>query len=287
MRRNLKGGPPLYRSNVWKTIARKGLFLLQWIPMYRHEHLKMKHRSNTSPQKKIYFYHVQKSAGTSLVKAFESLGGEDPLEVEARMIRPGYTAWTAGHLLVHTGDSFILRLTPFTFAWSHQPFWKVKLPSNTFTVTILRDPIDRIVSLYCYGIDREADKMSRFKASPYIREITSNGFETFLNACPPSLLLNQLYIFSRSLNPDQAASKIRSLSLYFFTEYFSQGMEKLSTETHFTLPIRRERSTSSSSLICLSSSTRHRLREILEPEYQMIEELRRNPGPNFIGHFPS
>jgi hypothetical protein len=243
------------------------------------------YRGRVGPRKPVYFFHIRKTAGTSLAKSFESLGGEDPNQVERRMSRHAFAARSGDYLFVHKGDSLMLRMSPFTFAWSHAPFWSLRVPRDTLTVTILRDPLQRVLSHYSYLADETADAGHRFKASPYARSLVGGGLDDFIRRARLSLLVNQLYTFSEQLDPSEAAERIRGLSLYFFSESFDEGVKALSTRASLPLPVRRER-VSSVSVAGPDRDSIVRLRRILEPEYTMLSLLRKDPGAGFVGTFP-
>ena len=276
--------PPVYRDGVFKRASRKGAFLLLWPVLYPRVRPGPLRRGGAK-QHPIYFYHVQKTAGTSLAKAFESLGGEDPNDVESRMAWPARVARSGDYVFLHKGDNLILRMVPYSFAWSHIPYWKIRLAPSVFTITILRDPVERVLSLYHFGRDTHSNRSNKFKSSPYLRNLAAKGFGSFLAELDPSLLLNQLYIFSKDFDPIEAAENIRSLSLYFFTESFDLGLSALNASLELPLSVRNERAIVRS-LEHLTDIDVSRLREQLEPEYQMISMLAKLPGPGFVGNFP-
>jgi hypothetical protein len=273
---------PSYNSTLAKRIGRRAVFLLLWPVLYGPLWLRV--LVNRDRPRPVYFFHVRKSAGTSLAKAFESLGGEEPNVVEARMNRHAYAARSGRHVFVHKADGLVLALSPFSFGWSHMPSWSFRVPPRAFTLTVLRDPLARVVSLYGYLRDPAADAGSRFGASAFARELAAGSFDRFMSIAPPTLLLNQLYMFSRELDPEQAAQRIRGLSMWFFTESYAEGIAALSTAIGETLAVRRDRSSAVDTLVDPAEAIR--LRELLEPEYELMRLLRDDPGPGFVGPFP-
>jgi hypothetical protein len=160
------------------------------------------------------------------------------------------------------------------------------VPKSAFTVTILRDPVQRVVSHYSYLSDDTADLGNRFIASDYAKNLVAGGLDNFLDRAAPSLLMNQLYMFSEGLDPAEGANRIRGLSMYFYSESYDEGLIALRERLALPLVVRRERVSSATS-VKPDDAVTARLREILEPEYRMMALLQSNPGQGFVGRFPN
>jgi hypothetical protein len=261
---------------------------------------------------RIYHFHVRKSAGTSMNAAFWSLGGlsgaEDWKEREGEGLR--YVRHDAG--LIEKGEYF--------FACSHIPAHVLRLPPDTFSLTILRDPAARVISYYRYlvwarsglgqGMDPYIDEvrdegaflegsaryalaqlrpervraesavdtlglgqfLSRWARLPF----PARSFEGFLARVPPRKLLTQLHMFSRRLDPAEAAEKILSCDFVCFTESFSDDLARLGSALGLPLEVRRDRQTPGS--VELTERERELLRARLQPEYRMLELVRDGLG---------
>ena len=92
--------------------------------------------------RRVYCHHIRKTAGTSLLMSFLALGGEDPAVVWERMVAaPGLSRTVSGRYAfgvvpppaAHRGG---LLLRPGAPAGG-----RPAAPPDTFTVTILRDPV--------------------------------------------------------------------------------------------------------------------------------------------------
>jgi hypothetical protein len=219
--------------------------------------------------RRVYQYHVRKSAGTSLLFAFYALGGEDPKAVEARL--PRYHFTTSGGYTFVAHDKRLIARGHYTFGSSHLPAWDLQLPTGTFTVTVLRDPVERALSLYRYLRDGGSDADYVFKAPPSQRRWADDGFGTFLDRVPPFHLCNQVHMFSRIGSVDEAADYISGLSFVLRTERLGEDLEQLGQTLRLPLGARTERTSTRSEL--LSAAEYERLREALEPEYQLLERL--------------
>ena len=99
------------------------------------------------------------------------------------------------------------------FAFSHMPYHEVAVPERTFTVTCLRDPSARLLSLYRMLMGYKANNVPH----PCMKEQgkwLGNCFSDFLRNIPEEHLLNQLNMFSSECNVDEAFETISSLSYF-------------------------------------------------------------------------
>jgi len=217
--------------------------------------------------RRIYFYHVRKTGGTAFAHAFLALGGEDPAAVERRMRRPPFCT-SSGHYRFAYQDPGLLRHGHFFFGYGHGPARLIRLPDSTFTVTILRDPVDRVVSLYRYLADPQADEGQAFHSQGYEREWVRSGFAMFLDRASPFELLNQLYMFSAAGDVAEAAERILRCDRILFTEDLDRGLTDLAAFLGLGLVPRRERQSTLEYEPTADEAAR--LRELLEPEYQLM-----------------
>jgi hypothetical protein len=225
--------------------------------------------------KRIYCYHARKTGGTTLAHAFLALGGEEPGLVEQRMKRPPFCTTSGAYRFAYQ-DPPLLRRGYFFFGYGHKPAELIHLPDQTFTITILRDPVDRVVSLYRYLADPEADEGHAFHSLAYEQEWAKSGFESFLGRVTRDQLLNQLYIFSQSGSVAEAAERILGCDCILFTENLDRGIGKLAAFLGLTLAPRQVRKSRFD--YRPSSSETARLRELLEPEYQLLSAVAASAG---------
>lgn len=215
---------------------------------------------------RVYQYHVRKSAGTSVVFAFFALAGEAPREVEARLTRAHFT--TSGPYTFVEHDKRLIGRGHYTFASSHLPAWDIHVPPGTFTVTVLRDPVRRVLSLYRYLREPGSDDGYAFPSPPSQRQWAADGFDAFMDRVPAFHLLNQVYMFSRAGSVDEAAERIGGLSLVLHTESFAEDLAGLGRHLGLPLVARSERKAPAAEP--LSAGQEARLREALEPEYRLL-----------------
>jgi hypothetical protein len=160
----------------------------------------------------------------------------------------------------------------YFYGWSHLPAHRISLRPGTFTVTILRDPIDRVISHYNYI--REGDQPGMMFPVPKAeRALADNGFSAFVGALPKKHLLRQLFMFSSSFNVSEATDRIAHCSCVLFTETFASGVAALGQRLALPLELRRERVTHAR--ISPSQAELDDLRERLEPEYELMRQVSR------------
>jgi hypothetical protein len=222
--------------------------------------------------KRIYCYHVRKTAGTSLFLSFLALGGEDPMDVWRRISRTRLErTFSAGYSFVSNNRKALAEGAYF-FGRSHRPFTEQPLPPRTFTVTILRDPVDRVHSYFDYLVAGDPPDMPGQVANRE-RLLARDGFDAFLDRVPVRDLLTQLAMFSDRLDVSEAAERIAGCSAAFCTESFAEGLTSLGTRLHIPLSPRQDRVAGARS--SLTDEQTERLRARLEPEYELLRRLDR------------
>jgi hypothetical protein len=221
--------------------------------------------------RRIYFYHVRKAAGTSVNKMFLSLGREDGGEGFARLsAHPDHCVISGGKIFVGWNAQLIEKGDYF-YAFSHIPSHRLRMPKDTFTITCLRDPVDRVLSHYRMLLEFEQSALPHISFQEE-REWLGHSFEEFLSRIPPEHLLNQLFMFSSDFSVDEAFQKISGLSHVLFVEDFRQGVDELSSKLNMKLnPIHTRRTSVES---CLSYEEMKLLRSVLEPECVLYERLK-------------
>jgi hypothetical protein len=221
---------------------------------------------------RVYLHHIRKTGGTSISTAFMALGGEDPATVERRIVRVRPHVTRTGDAVIAAHDRFALQTGGYSYGWSHMPAWKLRLPPRTYTVTVLRDPVARVLSLYRYLCDPDSDRGHAFAAPASDRAWVAGGFDSFLEVMPRGDLLNQLFMFSPRLDPEEAATAISGCSLVFQLSDMSQGVATLSELLGRPLRESNERR-SPPSTFKPSDEQMTRLRSLLEPEYELLQLL--------------
>ncbi|HLH29125.1 MAG TPA: hypothetical protein VKW77_09415 [Acidimicrobiales bacterium] len=220
--------------------------------------------------RRVYCYHVRKTAGTSLFLSFLALGGEDPFAVWGRINRARLKRTTSGPYAFASDNRRVLAEGAYLFGRSHRRASDQPLPSRTYTVTVLRDPAERVHSLYDYLVAGDEPGLPG-RVSARDRRLALGGFDAFLDRIPRHYLLTQLAMFSDRLDVGEAADRIAACSFVFTTARFADGLAELGRRLDLDLEPQRARVTAQHSE--LSEAQRERLRERLAPEYELLRRL--------------
>ena len=115
----------------------QSLWAIRWDPTYRRL---AKTYELPDGSRRIYCYHVRKTAGTSLYLSFLALGGEDPMDVWRRITASRLPRTVSGHYSFVSNNRRLLAEGAYFYGRSHRAAADQPLPPKTFTVTVLRIP---------------------------------------------------------------------------------------------------------------------------------------------------
>ena len=217
--------------------------------------------------RRIYHYHVRKSAGTSLNAAFWHLARLDLQQMGRRSLI------CKNRLIFVRHEIELINEGHYFYASSHQPAYRLNLPAKTFTIVILRDPLARLLSYYRYLLHIKLNPQAK-EYEPFYPEVlresdyTGDSFQDFLAKVPRRHLSHQLYLFSENYDPQEAADRILQCSAICLTETFPRDLEKLAKTLDLPLLERRERSFRHE--INLSDADLDCARDLLHEEFKAI-----------------
>jgi hypothetical protein len=220
--------------------------------------------------RRVYLHHIRKTAGTSLYLSFLALGGEEPMAVWRRISADPLARTVSGRYSFAANNAKVLAEGAYFFGRSHHPATSLDLPPKTYTVTVLRDPVDRVHSYFDYLVAGD-DPGLPGRVALHERRMAFDGFDAFLDRVPNHDLLTQVSMFSERCDVAEAADRIASCSFVFQTSDFATGLEELGRRLLLPLEVHRIRVTSTRST--LTDAQRERLRSRLEPEYELLRTL--------------
>lgn len=221
--------------------------------------------------RRIYHYHIRKTAGTSLDAAFWHLADVGLLEFGTRS-----QICKNGIILVR-GEKKKIQDGHYFYASSHIPAHALRLPEKTFTITLLRDPLDRFLSYYRYLLWAVNDPYAH-EQEPFLAQLepelscVKGSFTDFLDHVDRDNLLSQLYMFSSIYDIDEARDRILACSVVGFTEHLDQCLRYISGRLDLPLEARQERRFKYR--VSPSPAELARAREMLDPEFKLVEQIR-------------
>ncbi len=224
--------------------------------------------------KRIYHFHVRKSAGTSVNAAFWELGN-----LTLKKLKREPIAIAKQKVFVRNSKDLIEEGF-FHYANSHTPFWNIKIPKETFTFCLFRDPYERLLSLYKYHKWVEEMPDEAKKTDPYFESIkknshwVGNSFSDYLDNLPKKNLMNQLYMFSETYNVKEALQNVDELTAVYFQNNFNETINSLSKGLSLNLTVKNERRMSRRVSINISDAEKVKAINYLKDEYEFYVILK-------------
>lgn len=221
--------------------------------------------------KRIYFFHIRKTAGTSVNQAFFGVCGEGGEAVQNSIFQSNRGWSIVGNYVFVIHNKYLAESGDYYYAYSHAPIHEIRLPPNTFTITCLRDPVKRVISHYRnlmhYRMNNTGKRILRQEGS-----WLGGSFSDFLDNIPTAHLMRQIYMFSRSFDIDEAVQNIVNLNFVMFTEDFANGLNELSERLDLKLELYHGKSEYDP--VQVGDEEEKRLRDMLEPEYRLLRRVK-------------
>lgn len=214
---------------------------------------------------RLYHFHSRKTAGTSIAKIFLSLGGNDGRQLFDLLAAQADRQLLSDELIFVGWDKRLIESGEYYFGFSHIPFDELKLPPNSFRLTTLRDPVERVLSHYRMLLDfsKQENPHSSFQ---FEKRWLGDSLGDFLDRIPRQHLQNQLYMFSKNFDVDQAIERVLELEHVILFDQLREGLQRLTAKTGVVFQLRHDRRGKSSFEI--QDGDRQRLKEMLYEEYE-------------------
>lgn len=215
---------------------------------------------------RIYHFHVRKTGGASLNFSLLNLCGEcternfDSLNRKGWLIHDGHACVSHNSFLLERGEYFI--------GWSHLAMHEIKVPDNSFTVTILRDPAARVISHYRMLRHWRANNVPH-PGRALEERFLGEDFADFLKRIPRQHLLRQLYMFSKHFSVEEALAKLERVNFIMMTETYAAHLDGLGRTLE--MPTTSFSRGAGYDPITLTQSEWDLLNEAVAPEYRLLE----------------
>ena len=223
--------------------------------------------------KRVYFYHIRKCGGTSLTQAFLALSGSQPTqELYDRLCKkPNYRLINGGKVYVGFNQK-LLEEGNYFYGFSQIPLYELSLPPDTFTVVSLRDPVARVFSHYKMINELKMNK-DKHPVLPVEGKWVGKNFSDFLERIPRRHLLRDVYMFSKTYDPQEAFENIAHCSYYYFVEDLAEAMKEMSARLNTGLrPLHARKG---GIKMPLPEAEYEQARRTLEPSYALMEKLKK------------
>lgn len=154
----------------------------------------------------------------------------------------------------------------YFFAHSHQPMHKLKIEHDTFSFTVLREPLDRIFSWY-KAIKYPLGSHSKYflMEKDYIKE----NFILTLENLEPNILNRQLYTFSKNLDINEGLKNLEKLSKIFFHSNLQEVQKEFESKLGFKEDFIKINS--SKAIYDFEGNDENMLKVILSKEYEFYK----------------
>lgn len=239
--------------------------------LYLSEEKKVRRMFEIAP-KPIYHIHIRKAAGTTINFAFLSNANNTDTNALYKRLsdKPNHRVIADGKVFVGWNLALIYGGN-YSYAFSHTPLHQLRFRKEMFLFTCLRDPAKRVISHYNMLKYYQKNNI-RHSCMKIEGKWPGRSFDHFLDNIPKENLLNQLYMFSKEFDIDEAVDNILNLDLVMFTEELERGLQKLEMLTGWSLPTSRKKNYGHKEDI--TGEQISRLREMLEYEYRILSKLK-------------
>lgn len=224
--------------------------------------------------KPIYHIHIRKTGGSTINFAFLSNGEHKNTEAFYEEL-----ANKDNHKITIRNKTFvgwnrdIINKGNYSYAFSHFPLHELNLKKHIYTITCFRDPLKRVVSHYKMLMYFKENNISHSCMKTEGKWLGDN-FDDFLNNLPKHHLLNQLYMFSKNYEIDEAVINIKTVNKVLLTENLERDLKDLERTTNWKLPISNQKKYDYN--IEITDKQINKLKEMLSPEYEMLKQILNN-----------
>ncbi|MDF1823589.1 MAG: sulfotransferase family 2 domain-containing protein [Verrucomicrobiales bacterium] len=115
----------------------------------------------------------------------------------------------------------------FDFAFSHIPFYELKLPPNAFSFSVFRNPVERLCSRYRMLVELNRTGLLNHYGGNKNRGVLESGFEAWVSTTSRDELNHHLHMFSRHGEVEEAIDLASKVDEILWTETLDSELPAL------------------------------------------------------------
>jgi hypothetical protein len=214
---------------------------------------------------KIYFYHIPKTARTSINFTFFCLVCKDPqafydkINANGSVKLEGKLYVRDSHHQFNTGN--------FYYGFSHFRMHTLQIPKDVYTFTCLRDPIERVLSFYRALHYRKKQGQSRPD-----QKFLGNNLTQFIKQWPRDRLKAQLGMFSQAFDTRQALKNLKRLNKIIIMDHLQDGLSEMGRDLGLSLIMRHENKSHYD--VEVTAQEMDVLKRLLKDDYEFYNEAK-------------
>lgn len=197
-------------------------------------------RNLSNKYKRFLFLHIRKTGGTSFNHGLSTFFKYSDNDIK-NLLNIYHGNYFIKDLKIFAGGNLhIINNKQYHIATTHLPQHAVSVDSNTYTFTILRDPIQRFISHY----NMLRKMILENDSHPGLSE-ERNYFDDCIVNCALKMPIRhrcaQLYCFSKTLNPDEALNNLSSVTAFELLENYSKAISVINKTFNWEVPVLHKR----------------------------------------------
>lgn len=192
-------------------------------------------RKLTKKYRRFLFLHIRKTGGTSFNHGLSNFFKYSKKNINDFLDIYHGNYFIKDFKIFAGGNIEIINKQQYHIATTHLPKHELLIDSNTFTFTILRDPVQRFISHY-----NMLRNMILNKDSHHCLIEEKNYYDDCIVNCALKMPIKhrsaQLYCFSKALNSDEGLNKLSELTMFDTLENYSTAIEIINKTFNWEVP---------------------------------------------------